>query len=164
MLIAIFIIGILAAIAVPSWQAFIENHRLNAAQYQVYRAMREAQSQAKHEKLTWQVSFREVNEGIQWAVHPVTVTPTNANWNNLDSHIRFDTETNIYTLAGVRRVQFDYKGNVILNPIQNLGLGRITLSSRYGGRAKRCLIVSTLLGAMRTAKEHPRRKEGRYCY
>ncbi|MFM6198294.1 MAG: prepilin-type cleavage/methylation domain-containing protein, partial [Dolichospermum sp.] len=32
-------------------------------------------------------------------------------------------------------------------------LGKITLSSKSGGTGKRCVIVSTILGAMRTAKD-----------
>ncbi len=164
MLIVITVIGILAAIAVPTWQAFLEVIRLNTAQDQVYSAMREAQNQAKHEKLTWQVSFREANEGVQWAVHPAISALTDANWNNLDSHVRLDPETTVRILAGVRKVQFDYKGNIIFNATQNSELGRVTLSSRNGGTAKRCVIVSTLIGAIRTAKENPRPKQGRYCY
>jgi prepilin-type N-terminal cleavage/methylation domain-containing protein len=69
-LVVVIVIGILAAIAIPTWQAFIEVRRLNIAQDQVYRAMREAQNNATHAKLTWQVSFREVDEVVQWAVHP----------------------------------------------------------------------------------------------
>lgn len=159
MLVVVTVVGILAAIAAPSWQAFVELRRLNTAQDQVYRAMREAQSQAKFQKLTWQISFREVDEGVQWAVHPATVAPSSTNWNNLDSHVRLDTETTLERLNGVQQIKFDYRGNV-----NNPPLGRVTLSSKHGGKAKRCVFVSTILGAMRTAKEHPRRKEGKYCY
>ncbi len=163
-LIVISIIGILSAIAIPSWLTFLNVLRLNAAQAQVYRAMREAQSQAKQEKLIWQVSFREVDNLVQWAVHPATIEPANANWHNLESSVRLDTETTLQRSNGIRRTQFDYKGNVILNPTQYLALGQLTLSSRNGGKAKRCVVVSTMLGAMRTAKEQPRPRQGKYCY
>jgi prepilin-type N-terminal cleavage/methylation domain-containing protein len=159
MLVVVIIIGILAAIAIPTWLAFIEVRRLNIAQDQVYRAMREAQSNATHAKLNWQVSFREVDEVVQWAIHPATVSPAAARWNNLDSHIRLDTETTLESLNGVRQIKFDYRGNVSKPPF-----GRITLSSKHGGKIKRCVYVSTILGAMRTAKEHSQPKEGSYCY
>ena len=56
------------------------------------------------------------------------------------------------------QIESDYRGH--LTP-----LGRITLSSRNGGKAKRCIYISTLLGAIRTAKEHDtRNEEGKYCY
>ena len=55
-------------------------------------------------------------------------------------------------------MQFNYKGNT------NGQLGRITLSLRSGGTAKRCVFVSTLLGGMRTAKDQAQPKDGKYCY
>jgi type II secretory pathway pseudopilin PulG len=86
-LVFLLIIGILAAILIPSWSTFIKNRRLNASQSEVYQAMRQVQSQAKKEKLTWQISFREQNCISQWVVHPATVIVTNAVWNNLDSTV-----------------------------------------------------------------------------
>lgn len=159
MLVVIFLIGILSAIAIPSWLSFVNTRRLNVAQDEVYRAMRQAQSQAKKQKLTWQVSFREQNNIVQWAVHPATVNASVANWNNLDSNIRLDQETTLQQSNGIRQIQFDYGGNVTQPP-----LGRITLSSKYAGKAKRCVYVSTILGAMRTAKEHTTAQDGDYCY
>ena len=152
-------IGILSAIATPSWLGFVQTQRLNTAQNQVHRAMRQAQSQAKKEKLTFQASFREQNSIVQWAVHPDTVTPSDANWNDLNSTICLDAETTLQLSKGVRQIKFDYTGNVRQPP-----LGRITLSTKCGGKVKRCVIVSTILGAMRTAKEQSQIKDGKYCY
>ncbi|MDB9372705.1 pilus assembly FimT family protein [Nodularia sphaerocarpa] len=145
----ILMIGILSAIAAPTWLGFVQTQRLNTGQDQVYRAMRQAQSQAKKEQLTFQASFREQNGIVQWAVHPGTVNPSNANWNNLNSNICLDPQSTLQLSNGVRRIQFDYIGNVRQPP-----LGKITLSSNCGGQVKRCVIVSTILGAMRTAKDN----------
>jgi prepilin-type N-terminal cleavage/methylation domain-containing protein len=156
----VLIIGILSAVAAPSWLAFVNTRRLNVAQDEVYRAMRQAQSEAKKEKLTWQASFRDNNGIVQWAVHPASVNPANANWNYLDSNIRLDRETTLQESGGVKRIRFDYMGSVDKPP-----LGRITLFSQHGGKAKRCVIVSTILGAMRTAKEQTQPdQDGKYCY
>lgn len=156
-LVVVVLIGILSAIALPSWLAFVNVQRLNTAQNQVYNAMRQAQSQATKEKLTWQASFRVNNDIVQWAVHPATVNPTDAKWNNLDYNVRLDSETTLPEPNSIRKVQFDYKGNA-------KQLGRITLSSPYAGKAKRCVYISTLLGTMRTAKERATTKNGDYCY
>jgi hypothetical protein len=44
-------------------------------------------------------------------------------------------------------------------------LGQITLTSKNGGKAKRCLTVSTLIGAMRTGQEHSKPNDSnKYCY
>ncbi|MGM3309367.1 pilus assembly FimT family protein [Anabaena sp. WFMT] len=158
-LVVVFVIGILSAIAAPSWLGFVNIRRLNVAQGQVYQAMREAQNQAKKEKLTWQASFREQNSIVQWAIHPATVSPSNAVWNSLDSSVRLDNETNLDLVNNVRQIQFDYMGSVKLQQ-----LGRVTLFSQSGGTAKRCVIASTILGAMRTAKDRPTAQDGKFCY
>ena len=158
-LVVICLVGILSAIAAPSWLAFLDSCRLNIAQRQVYRTLRAAQNNAAYEKITWQASFREKDQVVQWAVHPATVEPAKANWSNLDSLVRLDTETTLESSNNVRQIQFDYKGNVRKPP-----LGNITLSNKHGGTAKRCVYVSTMLGALRSAKEHSRLKAGRYCY
>ncbi len=166
-LVSIIIIGILAAITVPSWLGFVNTVRLNTAQQEVYLAMRQAQSQAIKNKLTWQVSFREQNGVVQWAVHqpdpdpdvfiPYTISANNAFWHNLAPNVRLDAETNLQQSNGFRRLQFNYRGQAPLK--------HIALSSRNGGKARRCIYISTILGAMRTAKgQDTPDKEGKYCY
>ena len=59
LIILIIIIGIIFAIAFPSWLNFIERQRLNKAQNQLYLALQSAKSNSTKEKLIWQVSFRE---------------------------------------------------------------------------------------------------------
>ncbi|BAZ25751.1 hypothetical protein NIES4073_66570 [Kalymmatonema gypsitolerans NIES-4073] len=157
-MVSIIIIGILAAITVPSWLGFVNTVRLNTAQQEVYLAIRQAQRQASTNKLDWKVSFREQNGTVQWAVHPATINPADAIWNSLDPNVRLDTETTLQQENG-GHIQFDYRGNV------NPPLRRITLSSRNGGKAKRCVYISTILGAMRTAKEQEKPDSyGKYCY
>lgn len=150
MLVIVTMVGILAAIAVPSWLAFVHRQKLNAAQEQVLRAMREAQGNANRSQATWQASFRESSGVVQWAVHQSDIAPTAANWQNIEPSIRivdddttmvFDDESSLW------RMQFNYKGNA------NGQIGKITLDTSNGGEAKRCVIVSTLIGAMRTAKD-----------
>jgi prepilin-type N-terminal cleavage/methylation domain-containing protein len=157
----ISLIGILATLAIPNWLAFVQTRRLNTAQNEIHLAMQQARSQASKEKLTWQVSIREQNGIVQWAIHPATVNPSTANWNNLDSNVRLDSETTLQLSNDIRKVQFDYRGNV-----KSVGdMGRITLSSRSGGKVKRCVIISTILGTMRTAKENTTVNENdKYCY
>ncbi|NMF66785.1 prepilin-type cleavage/methylation domain-containing protein [Brasilonema octagenarum UFV-E1] len=158
LLVSVVIISILAAISVPSWLAFVDTQRLNTAQNEVYLAIRQAQSQAIKNKLTWQVSFREQNDIVQWAVYPPK-NPANTIWNNLDSNVRLDAETTSDKSNGVKQIQFDERGHFI-PPFR-----RITLSSKSGGKAKRCVYISTILGAMRTAKENDKPdKDGKYCY
>ncbi|MEM7726659.1 MAG: prepilin-type N-terminal cleavage/methylation domain-containing protein [Cyanobacteria bacterium P01_A01_bin.45] len=155
----IIIVSILTAIAVPSWLNFVTIRRLSVAQDEIYQAMRKARSQAEKNKFTWQASFREKDGILQWSIHSAAINPNDAIWNNLDSDIRLDTETTLQESQGIRRIQFDFQGNVRKPP-----LGRISISTKYGGKAKRCVYVSTILGAMRKAKNRENPKNGDFCY
>jgi prepilin-type N-terminal cleavage/methylation domain-containing protein len=162
-LVVIAIIAILAAYAAPSWLAFINTRRLNAASDKVYLGLLRAKRQAQKTKTTWQFSLREKEDIVQWAVHPETVNPNNTNWNSLNSNVVLDEETTLLLRksTNIRHIQFDYRGSIRKPP-----LGRITLSTKYGGKAKRCAYISTILGAIRTAKERDKPRSGSedYCY
>lgn len=161
-LVAIAAIGILTAYSAPSWLAFINTRRLNDASEKVSLALRDAQRQAQKTKTTWQFSLRVKKNIVQWAVHPERLNPNNAIWNNLDSNVVLDKETTLLLRksTNVRQIQFDHRGSIKKPP-----LGRITLSSKYGGKVKRCVYVSTILGAIRTAKERKKaNRGGDYCY
>src|SRR3712207_1919441 len=175
LIILLSVVGIVAAIASPVWTSFINRQRLNTAQYQVYQAMREAQTNAMRDKITWEASFQQLpvagEEVVQWSVHPASSTATAESWQNFDVNIRLDDETTLPKSKGVRRVRFNlygcpvYQLNDECGQTSILSKGRLTLSSKHGGKAKRCVIVSTLLGALRTAKENPKKQDGKYyCY
>jgi prepilin-type N-terminal cleavage/methylation domain-containing protein len=165
-IIVLAIIGILCAITAPNWIGFVNRQRLNTAQHQVYRGMQETKSQAMLQKVTWQFSIREVTVNgkpvVQWAVHPKSLSPANAIWHNLDSHIRlYRPETTFYKdkKNGIQRVQFNYIGNT------NGQLGQLTLVANNSDKVKRCVYVSTLIGTMRMGKEHPKANSSKkYCY
>ncbi|MBE9041516.1 prepilin-type cleavage/methylation domain-containing protein [Oscillatoriales cyanobacterium LEGE 11467] len=154
----VVLIGALAAIAAPSWMKFKDRYALNAANNDVLLAMREAQSKAIRTKTTWQASFRETDGIVEWAVHPTNLDPGAAVWQSLDAVVRMDEETTLREAGGVRRVRFNHRGRT------SGQLGRVTLSSKNGGDAKRCTIVSTLLGAMRQSKNKAKPEKGKYCY
>ncbi|HIK32126.1 MAG TPA: type II secretion system protein [Oscillatoriales cyanobacterium M4454_W2019_049] len=157
-LVVILMAGILAAIAAPSWMAFKERQTLNAAQDAVFLAMREAQARSLQTKGTWQASFRENKGVVEVAVHSAKTDPNAAPWRSLDRSVRLDPETTLRESGGVRRVQFNYRGHV------NGQLGRVTLSSKNGGTAKRCVITSTLLGVLRKSREQAKSVDGKFCY
>ena len=178
-MIAIVIVGILAAIATPSWLNFINTRRLAVASDQVYRAMREAQSNAKRDKITWQTSFQENNGVVQWAVHPAdpnSFIPTTISWNNLDQNLQvykdknklnqcettLNQPNNNCPATGPWRIQFDYKGR----PQAGISeLGQITLSIKDNSRVLRCVYVYTILGAIATGQEQPKpNNNDNFCY
>ncbi|WP_201322787.1 prepilin-type N-terminal cleavage/methylation domain-containing protein [Pseudanabaena sp. lw0831] len=163
-LVVMAMIGILAAISAPSWLGFANNQRLNTAQSQAFSTLRLAQSNAKRTQTMWQVTFRNMPNFAQYAVHqapPSSMTKEywdNLPWQNFDGGVRIVENTEMQPRTtftqltavpdpNVYRVQFKSKGNP-----NGLGeMGRITFVSRSGDR-KKCVIISTILGAMRVAE------------
>jgi prepilin-type N-terminal cleavage/methylation domain-containing protein len=159
LLVVIAIAGILAAIAAPSWLAFINRQKLGTSQNSAYTAIRAAQSNAKRDNRPWQVSFRNntSTNKAQWVVHLSTPSSapalTAADWNALpwqdfDSIVRVaEGSPSLTTLppAGVPNTyttKFSTKG-------QPDFLGKITLTTTpTAGTRKVCVVISTLLGAL----------------
>ncbi|MEQ8467797.1 pilus assembly FimT family protein [Coleofasciculus sp. E1-EBD-02] len=176
LIVVVFMMGILSAIAAPAWLHFTNIQRLNTAQYQIHRAMLEAKSNATRDKLTWQVSIREVNEQVQWAVHQAESgysIPNTVNWHSLDPHIQVykdqndqgKCETTLYQdtracpTTGPWHVQFNYKGNT------NGQLGQITLIPKDNSQVQRCVYVSTLIGTLRMGEDNDKPNDSdKYCY
>jgi prepilin-type N-terminal cleavage/methylation domain-containing protein len=185
-LVVILLISILATVGIANWLAFVDTQRLNTAQNEVHIAMQQARSQASKEKLTWQASFRIQDDIIQWSVHqaetgkfiPDSVKNNGSLWHNLEPNTRIDEEENNkgqkettlrkHPSEQMWRVLFNYQGcpiSEIGNQCTIRGLGQITFYSLNAGQARRCVYISTLLGAMRTGKDNPRANESdKYCY
>ncbi len=68
----VLMIGILAAIAAPSWLAFVNRQQLNKANDAVLATLQEAQREAKKKKLSYSVSFRKVDttQNVEVAIYP----------------------------------------------------------------------------------------------
>lgn len=160
LLVAVAMVGILVAIVGPSWINWRDTQLLTAAQDQALQALRQAQAKAITSKLEWRVSFREVEQAVQWAIHPSTTAPTTSDWQSLPEGVQLDrTETTLARSGEVYRVVFTYRGHV------NPPLGRITFMAAGGNRVRRCVVVSTILGTMRKARNNRVADEGgRYCY
>lgn len=157
-LVMVAIGSIILAIAAPVSSRMMDVQRLNTAQSELLQAMRQAQTQAKQSRAIWVTSLRNHRGNVQWVNHPADQLPNESQWKNLDTAIQIDAETTLSQVNGLYRVQFNHEGRV------NGQLGRITFSSKVSGSAKRCLVVSTLLGAIRKAGDRPTQVDGRSCY
>ncbi|OUC13770.1 MAG: hypothetical protein B0A82_15855 [Alkalinema sp. CACIAM 70d] len=157
LLIVVFVVSIIAAIGVPSWLSFYTNLRLGAAQSEIVEGMKQAQNSAKLKKIGHQFQVRQTNQSTtEWAISPMNQEPLQ--WKALPQGVLIDSETTLRIKNGVYLVQFDDYGNV------NGQLGRVTLSMSQDSIKKRCVIVSTLLGAIRTGSNQKTPQNGRYCY
>lgn len=168
LLIVVLMIGILSALAIPSWLAFANGQRINAANDAVLRALKQAQSEAKRTKQSYSVSFIQ-NQVPQFAVYLASTTPTM--WESLNSELKAgqvilgtnlsseNTAITSLTYASTTpKITFNYMG-VLANPtLGNKGL-IVTVAVPQSGNStqpidatRRCVKVVTLLGSMQTAK------------
>lgn len=153
------IIGVLAAVAAPGWFNFLQRQRLNAAQDQIFRALQQAKQKANQESTSWQVSFRENNNVVQWAVHPDRIDVSNvSSWKSLDSDLKVFTQKNSEGKCETTfnktdsscpsspwTVTFNNRGK----PSQ---IGQFTLTTKNSNKPRVCVYVSTLLGTIRTGE------------
>lgn len=161
MLVIIVIIGILAGIAAPGWVSFLTRQRLNAAQAEAVTAMRTAQVNAKKEKRSWEVAFRDLDNRVQWSVHPENQPQDQWQWRNLtgeDSELVeiVKDKTKLKEKDGVYTLRFEYNGWVKLDEPVGVDeeIGRIVFRRREKNSndksSKSCVYVSTILGNLRT--------------
>ena len=154
------ILGILSAIAAPSWLAFLSRQRLNVAQAEALSIMRDAQANAKREKRVWEACFRQnqPEKKVEWSVHPMIDSAgemcANARWQDLigsDAN-KIEIDSSLSTprsSSKVYRVRFNHKGRV-----HGL-LGKVTFmtANSRNNSARRCVLISTLLGVLRTDRD-----------
>lgn len=160
-LMVIVIIAILALIGWPSLRGFLEQRKINASQHLLYQALRATQMDAMQESHNRQFSLRQRDDQVEWASHPVSVAPTQvALWNPLIDGVVLAEEDNTLPQSGnIYYVRFNFQGDV------QYRLGTVTLKGSGGRHTHRCVIVSTLIGAMRQGQGQTKpNSNDRYCY
>ena len=151
----VFIIGILSAIAVPGWNAFINNQRTRTVNDAVFRALRSAQSDAKLKKKNITVTFKDDEDP------PVVIINNIAQTLNANGEIKAgivelatgkcaaDDCSNDFTTDKNTNIIFNNQG--VIENDDSLPFA-VTIAIAEGKGAKRCVIVQTILGNMRTAE------------
>jgi prepilin-type N-terminal cleavage/methylation domain-containing protein len=170
-LVVVIIIGVLSAIAAPSWLAFIQRQRVNKVNDAVLSSLQRAQTEAKRTKLTYSVSFRVTNNNIpQVAIYPGSTLPSDVPWQNLTQGLNMqqgqiyigtnlgNTNTATASLARITSstsptptISFDYLGALALNPSISNGLV-VGLGSTSTDQTRACVKIKTLLGTFQTGK------------
>lgn len=184
----VMVVGILIAIISPSWLGFIARQKLRTSNHQIYWAMQNARSQARAERVSWQASFRINSEKnrIQYAVHSAEVMPINLSqsaWQDLPDGIEIDTDESSFlkidpitnnvkrSQTGYYRAIFNYKGCPVYWATDECTQtsirvkSRMTVKHRFLKEQRRCVIISTLIGALRTAEDiSEAKRNGNNCY
>jgi len=154
--IVVVMVGILTAIAAPGWQLFRDQQMVNTVNDRLHLALRDAQNRSLRTKSNWRASLREVDDRIEWAVHPKDAEP--AVWESIKASVTIKNGTTFASNGGRYYVEFNERGRI------NGQLGRVTVTSRHAPTIQRCTIASTLLGTLRRGKGNDHPEDGHTCY
>lgn len=169
LLVVVVIAGVLAAIAAPRWLAFINQQRIGSARSQLTEALRNAQNEAKRTRVCQAVvldnngnqprfamiSGAAVSDSDSDCTIPTNLSSVNT-WQTLgNGSIRQGTMqlfvsqgsgTGTLATASTSSVVFDSYGNVTSS--SNQPPYTLTLKPASGRNPRRCITVTTLLGAL----------------
>lgn len=182
-LVTIVIVGIFSAIAAPSWLSFVNRQQLNKANDTVLAALREAQREAKNSKLSYNISFRTDNNKPQIAIYRANRGLDDSDWRNLGRDSGVKTEkfllgTNLkgantkiddnqdvpygddFDEDNPQTITFNYQGilETADGTSSDTGLKVVLAIPKpdtptEASDVKRCVILETLIGGIRTAKD-----------
>jgi prepilin-type N-terminal cleavage/methylation domain-containing protein len=183
LIVVVLMIGILAAIVAPNWLAFVNRQQVNKANDLILAALQDAQRQAKNKKVDYSVSFQTSSNIPQIAVYQGTTPTNWRDLGAelgipsgqilLGANLKDDQKNTAANLSNINynftqpvTITFDYMGNLpdadfgqeatVSKEIPGL---RIVVAAPKAGDSsqasdtKRCVIIATLIGGMRTEKD-----------
>ncbi|MEM1311152.1 MAG: prepilin-type N-terminal cleavage/methylation domain-containing protein [Cyanobacteria bacterium P01_D01_bin.71] len=156
----VVILGVLAAIAALSWTKYLANREVTAARDELRSGILEAQNSAITHRTSWRFSLREVDDHLEWTVHPNSLSWEDVEgWKSLSPQVvLYPADTTLAQSGGTYYVRFGFQGEV------RYRLSTLTLDSKNGIARNQCVVISTLIGATRKGKEYPSPNGNRYCY
>jgi prepilin-type N-terminal cleavage/methylation domain-containing protein len=164
-LVVIIIAGVLFAIAAPNWSAFVNQQRVSTVRNQVSQAIRTAQSKAKRTKVAQAIVFENRNrESPRYAIVPIS-DPNQpvidrakiTGWENMGDASPLRLSIAQGNFASPPLLIFDTFGSVVTTnlPVPSLDqpLYTVTIGTNQGSNPRRCVKVTTLLGATEEASD-----------
>jgi prepilin-type N-terminal cleavage/methylation domain-containing protein len=164
MMAVVAMVGILAAIAAPSWLGYFRRQQVKMAQDEVLQLLRQTQELAKKSQTEQQLSFRQAGDRVEWEIHPTEGSPSGSSstrlWQPLVQPVKIDpSETTLTRSGSIYRIQFASKGQV------NGRIGKLTMHSPSDVTQSRCVIVATMLGTIRRSERRATPNADRqHCY
>ena len=166
LLVVMIMVGVLAALAGPSWVSFANNQRLGAAQDAALRSLREGQAKARQQKVIWEVCFRDTGDSVDYSAHQAgSGGCENASWEPLlgetDAQVQISNSTTSLVGGGPYQVQFNGRGWMATQQDgPQYGANEGNVGERLGFAIRdqdntdtySCVFVDTLLGALRVER------------
>jgi prepilin-type N-terminal cleavage/methylation domain-containing protein len=151
LLVVIAMMGILAAIAAPSWLTFLNSRRVNTANDEILQALRQAQVQSIRAKRSQIVVFGTAANPPTITVLGTTTVLGNGALKPGMAGMAIVNGTASLNCPTTSCIEFNANGN-IANTINAQGI-KIVVTAPPTTGSKRCVVVETLLGGMRSAKD-----------
>ncbi|MEM7554894.1 MAG: type II secretion system protein [Cyanobacteria bacterium P01_A01_bin.84] len=180
-MVVVIIIGVLAAIAAPSWIEFTKRQRLNKANDIVLSAIQDAQRQAEKKKISYSVSFAVDRDKPYFAVYPTIVNNTAIDiskasfsgsgtpWRPLGEDLGIKAEeiwlgskpsksnqvSRLDNRNKIETVTFNYLGiPETETPVSIVTAVPNFSNTSRASASKRCVIIQTILGGTRIGKNN----------
>ena len=165
----VLILGILSAIAAPSWQAFITRQRVRTVNDRVLQSLRTAQSEAKRSKRDVTVTFYTSSSTPPADPPRVEIDTNPAEPDPSKKEIRKETFSSggeikpgtIVLATNATSITFDYRGNASATPFPFVVT--VAPANSTNSAARQCAIVETIIGGMRTAEGEFNAATGKGC-
>ncbi len=158
LMIVLTIIGILSAIAAPSWNSFHATRQLSAAQDQIQGSIKLGQHLARTQRRPYRFVIEQYGDVVRWGVTTDPNMPIE--WRSTFQNITIDTNQTTF-----RQIKNKDQWFMVLDDDGTVTgqLGRVTLVSKSVSE-QRCVIMSTLLGETRKGQRQ-RVNQGNFsCY
>lgn len=153
LMVVVTMVGVLAAIAAPSWQGFLDRQRMNSARGDLMSALKNAQDEAQARQQSRQVNFLSFSASTPLSVmvrNESSSTPgviTSLGGGEVGRKFRLSAST---PLAASTSIVFDHDGRVnVLTPY----IIRIRNSEAASSTTQSCVIVTTILGGLKPAND-----------
>jgi prepilin-type N-terminal cleavage/methylation domain-containing protein len=143
-IVVVVMISVLAAIAAPSWVALLNRQRLSNATNDVLQALRQAQDEAIRTRYPKQVTL---NTGANPTINVLNEVRAIGQGN-----VGMTVTPEAATIITFGATGGPIKGPQDVTPADNLPIS-IALTVPASGGARRCVVIETLLGGMRTANQ-----------
>lgn len=161
LLVVILMAGVIAAIAAPSWQGFLDRQRMNAARSDLMGVLKNAQDEAQARQQRKQVIFPTATSST-----PLTVSVRNSDLASISS-VSFTNSPSTTTVLGDGKVStkfrivastpvvFDYNGRVIGTTPSVIRIINSQSPPPPVGQSptQSCVIVTTLLGGLKPGND-----------
>jgi prepilin-type N-terminal cleavage/methylation domain-containing protein len=163
LMVVILMVGVLAAIAAPTWQTFTTRQRIKSVNTQILQAIKTTQAEAKRNQSDYVLKFDLTEDPPKYSIYKDGTLPADQQPQSLslDGAIK-ENMLKIYSQANEtvkNTITFDYLGNVkdptTLNqstpPVNTDGFS-VVVYPKDSPKSRNCIIVQTILGATRTAE------------